>query len=49
MGKADENIAKYKLENEARNAEIEKKQIQGEILKDKAKRIDRQKIAVEKY
>ena len=49
MGKADLNITKYKIENELKEKEIEKKIMQGEILRDKAKRIDRQKIAVEKY
>ncbi len=49
MQKADENILKYKQDNEAKQKEIEKKIMQGEILRDKAKRIERQKNAVEKY
>lgn len=49
MKKSDENRAKLQTENEAKDQEIQRKDNQLRILKEKAKRIEKQKQAVEKY
>ena len=49
MRNCDQNIAKLREENEQRAREIERKRKQYDILCSKKKRIEQQKVAVEKY
>ncbi len=49
MKKSDENIQKLQLENAEKEIEHDKKQRILKVLREKAKRIEKQRIAVQKY
>jgi hypothetical protein len=49
MKKSDENICRITEENEKKDQDIARKEKQLKILKEKAKRIEKRKFAVEKY